>query len=475
MAGLADLAGGVRSSRTSARDLVRESLRRIEALDGPINAVVARCDEVALAAAADVDARVARGQDPGPLAGLPMLVKDLEDVAGMVTTKGSLTLADSAPAVTDGMAPQRLKAAGAIVVGKTNLPEFASEGFTSNLLFGATANPWALAWSPGGSSGGAGAALAAGLAAIATGTDGGGSIRIPAAFCGLVGLKPTRGLVGRRPIPDWLDLSTDGPLATSVADLRLLLEILAFPAAGDPESFRLARPLAPARPTHLVAAERTHNFGPLPSEVVERFHEAVGAYAELVALPVQWLSPDELFPAALTAAFGMAPNPDWDWFLIAAAEHVGSLGRDWVRTNLDRLHPATAEFLGLGLDVDIDAYLAARRRRFDYAARLDEVIGEFGVLLTPTVAVSGLPADGRLDDTGRLGATDADVYSTATQNLTGHPAISVPAGRCDNGVPFGLQLTTARGTDWWLLDLAARWEAAHPWPLVAPGYEVFAG
>ena len=155
------LADAVRTRRVSSRQLIERALERISRLDGPLNAVVALRGDAALDEALALDARVAAGDDPGPLAGLPVLVKDLEDVAGMRTTRGSVLFAEAAPARQDGLTPARLRAAGAIVVGKTNLPEFATEGYSANLVFGATRNPWGLQWSPGGSSGGSGAALAA--------------------------------------------------------------------------------------------------------------------------------------------------------------------------------------------------------------------------------------------------------------------------------------------------------------------------
>jgi Asp-tRNA(Asn)/Glu-tRNA(Gln) amidotransferase A subunit family amidase len=172
----------------------------------------------------------------GVLAGIPMLVKDLEDLRGSPTRKGSISLHDVAPATTNGVVPERLLRAGAVAVGKSTLPEFAIEGFTSSRLTGVTRNPWNLEYSPGGSSGGSAAAIAAGLVGLATATDGGGSVRIPASFCGLLGLKPTNGVIGRWPAPDWIDYSTDGPLATSCDDLRLLLDVLRGPVAGDPTS-----------------------------------------------------------------------------------------------------------------------------------------------------------------------------------------------------------------------------------------------
>ena len=231
---LTRLADAVRAGRVSAAELVAEAQSRIDQHDGAINAVVARCDETAEQAAQAVDAAVAAGRDPGPLAGVPVLVKDLEDVEGMVTTQGSLLLVDSPPASSHGTVPQRLVDAGAVIVGKTNLPEFATEGYTDNLVFGTTGNPWRLEYSPGGSSGGSAAAMASGMVPVATATDGGGSIRIPAAFCGLVGIKPTHGVIGRWPAPDWIDMSTEGPFATSADDLAILWQVMAGRVDGDP-------------------------------------------------------------------------------------------------------------------------------------------------------------------------------------------------------------------------------------------------
>ena len=191
---LSELASAVRAGRASAADLVRMSFERIARLDPPLNAVI-RVREGALDDARAMDERIEHGEDPGPLAGLPLLVKDMEDVAGLPSTYGSRAFAHAPAATADGLVPRRLRAAGAIVVGKTNQPEFAFAGITTNTVHGTTTNPWGTEWSPGGSSGGSGAALAAGMAAVATATDGGGSIRIPAAFCGLAGFTPTNGVI----------------------------------------------------------------------------------------------------------------------------------------------------------------------------------------------------------------------------------------------------------------------------------------
>jgi Asp-tRNA(Asn)/Glu-tRNA(Gln) amidotransferase A subunit family amidase len=454
----------VRTRRVSSRQLVERALERIARLDGQLNAVVALRAELALDEARALDVRVAAGGDPGPLAGIPVLVKDLEDVAGMRTTRGSALFAGDPPATRDGLTPSRLRAAGAIVVGKTNLPEFATEGYSANLVFGATRNPWGRRWSPGGSSGGSGAALAAGLAPIATATDGGGSVRIPAALCGLAGLKPTNGVIARRPIPDWIDYSTDGPLATTVADLRLLLAVQSGPAPGDPTALPFALPEGPDRPGRLYAAPRFAPWGPLPGVVESAFEQAVAAFADLVALPVQPLDPERIFATG---------NPDTDWFIIAAAEHVSSLGRGVVERNLDRMHPGARWFLEEGLRVTLDGYLAARRRRFGYVRELDEMLNEDGVVLSPTIASPGWLAEGRLTTSDQVGALPGEVYNTSVQNTTGHPALSLPAGRLPNGLPFGLQITGPRFRDHLLLDLASSWEEARPWPRLAEGYEPF--
>ncbi len=462
---IASLAAVVASGRATAVSLVQEALDRIVRLDPAINSIVALRATEALDEASAADAQIAAGASPGSLAGVPVLVKDLEDVAGMRTTQGSRLFIDSPPATEDSLIPARLRAAGAIIIGKTNLPEFAIEGYTDNLVFGPTRNPWSLEHSPGGSSGGSAAAMAAGLVPIATATDGGGSIRIPAAFCGLVGIKPTHGVIGRYPPHDWIDFSTFGPFATTVADLRLLLRIEAGPVAGDPT----ARPsgwcsASTPPPVALLAADRTSDLGPLPAPLRRSFVAAVEAFADVMDLRVTWIEPAAFFPDG---------KPDLDWFTLATAEHVASLGRDRVIEHLSSMHPATQAFLQIGLAVPIDDYLAARRRRFSHIRRLDELLGRSNLLLTPTVASEGWLADGRLTSTAEPGMMPAEVFSTAVQNLTGHPAISVPAGRSANGVPFGLQVTGPRHADDLLLDVAERWESTHPWPTVAPGYEPF--
>ncbi len=459
--GLAEFAARVAAREISAREMVQEALDRIERLDGDLHAVVALREE-AHADARALDDAIAAGAPAGPLAGLPVLVKDVTDVKGMRTTFGSQWFSDAPTATRDGLVPARLRAAGAIIVGKTNTPEFATEAFASNLVFGTTGNPWRLDASPGGSSGGSSAALASGMVPIATAADGGGSVRIPAAWCGLVGLKPTNGVIGRDPVPDWIDFSTDGPMGASVADLRSLLAVMAGPVPGDPTALP-EQPPKTAAPTKLFAIERWAAWGPLPPDVASMFDRAVARLQDVMALEVERLDASRLFGEA---------NLDEDWFSLAGAEHAHRFGRERIETAGDQLHPCARAFLEAGLEVSLEGYLAARRRRFDYVRVLDELLGQGGLICSPVMAIASCPADGVMPGADAPGLP-VDAYGTQAQNMTGHPGISVPAGRSSDGVPFGLQITGPRFCDRMLLDVAEAWERAEPWPLVADGYAPF--
>ena len=292
----------------------------------------------------------------------------------------------SAPAATtDAVVVARLRAAGAIVVGKTNLPEFAAEGFTSNDLFGTTRNPWNLERTCGGSSGGSAVALATGMAAIATATDGGGSVRIPAAYCGLVGLKPTNGVIGRDPIPDWIDLSTDGPFSTQADDLEVLLDVLRGPTPGDP-STQEARP-SDRDPSigRVFSIERFTDFGPLPAEAAEPFAAASARFAEVFDRAIEPVTPSELFGDR---------RIDDDWFTICGVEHAHLFGRAWFDEHLDELTPSIRYFFEGGFACPMEEYQAARRRRFEYVRALDELLGDDGVLVSPVMATDACPAEG---------------------------------------------------------------------------------
>lgn len=456
------LAKAVRARRISATAVVNASMQRIEDA-AVVNVIAEETYDEALQQAHLIDNNTSL---QGVLVGVPTLIKDLEDLAGHPTRRGSLALRDVAPAKSNGVVPSRLLQAGAVVIGKSTLPEFAIEGYTVNLLTGITRNPWNLDYSPGGSSGGSAAALAAGLAGIATATDGGGSVRIPSSLCGLVGLKPTNGAVGRWPTPDWIDYSTDGPLATSCDDLRLIYDVMRGPVGGDPTSPPLALEGQWARhegrPVRLFAAERTSPFGPLSAGVEALFHEAVQAFADRFDTPVIWLEAEGFF---------VDGDPDLDWFTVTSAEHVASLGRGWVIEHMDEFHVATQEFFATGLNVRVDEYLAARRRRYLYVRRMDELLNPNGLLLTPSVTVDGWLADGRRHADAEVHGLAPEVLATVLQNITGNPAVSIPFGLLPSGLPFGLQITAEHYHDYRLLDIATLMEAAYPWIRTAPGYE----
>jgi Asp-tRNA(Asn)/Glu-tRNA(Gln) amidotransferase A subunit family amidase len=460
---LSELVSDVREGRTSAAELVDMAFQRIEKLDGELNAVVALRDrDEALDEAHGKQATaLTAGDDASPLLGLPLLVKDNHDVAGMRTTFGSVLFVDAPPATHDALVVERLRAAGAIVVGKSNLPEMAFSGFTDGDLFAPARNPWDAAWSPGGSSGGAGAALAAGLVPLATATDGGGSVRIPAAFCGLAGLKPTNGLVARRPIHSWMDLSTDGPMASTVDDVGLLLEVMRGPATGDITAVAEWTP-HPSMPMRVIASPRTWDWGPLSPGMDERYRAALAGLDEL------GLSVEEIPPASL---FGDLGDPGDDWFVLTSVEELTWLGRERVQENLQRLSAPFRFAMDIALGVSVDRYLQARRNRLAYAARMDELLGDDGVFVCPTMGSEGFLANGDLAETGEPAGGEA--YNCGEANLTGHPALSVPGGVCPNGIPFGLQITGPRWRDDMVLELGRTWERANPWPAVAPAYERF--
>lgn len=459
---LGRIARAVWERRISASELVETSLRRIAAA-ADLNAVVALRADEAMRDARALDQRLAAGATAGPLVGLPLLVKDIEDAAGLPTTFGSLLHAEALPAVADGVVAGRLRAAGAILVGKTNVPEFAFEGYTDNRRFGPTRNPWAPEWSPGGSSGGSAAALAAGLALIATATDVGGSIRIPASACGLVGLKPTAGRIGRDPILPSPELNNHGPLAWTVADSRLLLDILAGPVAGDPSSFPPLRTQPSGLPARVVAAARLGPGPSLPESVERCFKDALAAVEDDLGLAVEMVDSDVIFPSGYDPA---------DWFRIVGAEQAWALGRDVIRARASELDPAFARHMARALAIGVDEYLAARTRRVRYARELDDLLSGATVLLSPTLTVEGWSPEGRLPGSEDPGLP-SEAFNTEPANLTGHPAMSLPAGRLPNGVPFGLQVIGSRFGEELLLAFATAWESARPWPLVADGFAPF--
>jgi Asp-tRNA(Asn)/Glu-tRNA(Gln) amidotransferase A subunit family amidase len=459
---LISLARGVATSSGGATRLVEESLERIsDSL--ALNAVVGLRATAALDEARLLDRMVDRGEPIGPLGGLPVLVKDVEDVEGLPTTFGSLLYANAPVASQHGLMASRLKALGAVILGKSNTPEFAAEGYTAKRVFGVTRNPWASDLSPGGSSGGSAAALAAGLTPIVTGTDIGGSVRIPAALCGVVGMKPTNGLIGRDPVLPAVELNNHGLFGVTVDDVRQQLALLSGFTPGDVGSY----PSLSSHPDGILRVFAAYRMSPGdgPSGEVKRlFDDVITQIQDGMTVAVDWVEPEAIFPDGYRTE---------DLGCIVGAEHVHELGRDRIEQNKELLDPVIRGYLESALRTTLPEYLAARRRRSSYTLQFDRFIGRNSLLLTPTLTVDGWLADGRLDALSTPGLPSA-VYNTEPPNLTGHPAISLPGGRHANGVPFGFQVIGPRYSDELVLDFAAAWEHIRPWPATAEGYSPFA-
>lgn len=446
---LEELATRVHNGSLHPTDLVEESLRRIESASH-LNAVVdVYADE----------ARAVAKSHPriGPLAGLPVLVKDMARVKGHVTTSGSRLYVSGSADDTDDTVVERLRAAGAIVIGRTNSPEFGATAYTSNPVFGATRNPWNVDKAPGGSSGGSAAALAAGLSPLATTSDGGGSVRGPAAAVGLVGYKPSMGAIGRNILPRWIEFSTQGTTNATVADVVYEAKVTLGAARGDFLALpRTGVNLEPTRPTKVLAC-RTFRTDVDP-EIEENFERTLDAIAKSGIIVERIESPS---------------NNDtiWNWFVISTAELTQSLRHEEHRWS--ELSDYVQQQLKFGSTVTLDQYIAAQRFRHEVSARFDDVLKDGAVLVTPTANARSWPAEGPLPT--RAGNTDDPMVTlnTPDNNFTGHPAVSVPMGLDNHGVPTGFQIVAPRFEDGLALGLADVLEKEQPWPLCAPGYERF--
>lgn len=446
---LSELASQVRAGKIDPVDLVNESLKRIDS-STELNAVVAVFADEAL--------DIARSHPrTGAMAGLPVLVKDMARVKGHVTASGSRLYANAAPDEVDDTVVQRLRAEGAIVIGRTNSPEFGATAYTSNLLYGATRNPWNTEKSPGGSSGGSAAALSAGLSPLATTSDGGGSVRGPASLCGLVGYKPSMGAIGRNVLPRWIEFSTQGATGSRVADVWYEASVTLGAARGDFLSIpRAGIDLAPQTPTRVLAV-RTFRSDVDP-DVEENFERTLDAIAKS-GIPVERIESPS--------------NNDtfWSWFTISTAQLLQSLRHEEDRW--DQLTDYVTAQLKFGEKVSIDQYIAAQRFRHVVSARFDDLLVDGAVIVTPTCNSRAWPAEGPLPT--RAGETDDVVgaLNTTDSNFTGHPAVSVPMGVDENGVPTGFQIIAPRFVDGLALGLASHLETIQPWPLTAPGYSPF--
>ena len=450
-AGVAGQAAAVAAGDVASRELVSGALERIQRLDGRLNAFTVVLADQALR---EADERDAATGAPGPLHGVPVAVKEELDVAGQVTTYGGR--GNSAPAAADAEVVRRLRAAGAVVVGKTNMPEFGAWPFTESVAHGITRNPWHLCHSPGGSSGGTAAAVAAGLVPAGLGGDGGGSIRIPSACCGLFGLKPQRGRVTMSPhAHGWWALSTTGPLTRSVLDSALVYDVIrgTLPVdrwhAEDPASSFVQAAQADPRPLRIGWTTKPVTLGvrPHPDNVA-----AVADTAEL--LRALGHTVEETDPGYPDPSAAFVPQ-------FFAGIRTGADGVE----HPERLERRTRETVRLGAWVRPAVREWAIRQGERVAAKANRVFERYDVLLTPAIAPRP-PQVGVLDGVGSVRASlhaMPMIAYTALWNVTGNPAASVPAGLGADGLPLAVQLVGRPHDETTLLTLSAELERARPW------------
>jgi amidase len=453
-------AAAVRAKEVSPTELVEHALDRIAALDAGLGAFLTVTPERAREAAGRAESLVREGGDLPPLLGVPTAIKDLNNTAGVRTTFGSTVMADFVPTVDDAVVT-KLAAAGTISVGKTNTPEFGFPCYTDNALAGPARCPWDPTRLAGGSSGGAAVAVAAGMLPFAQGSDGGGSIRIPASINGIYGIKPTRGRVSNSPFGSEITgLGTNGPLARSVRDAAAMLDAMAGPVLGDPS---WAPPLPPGE-TFLGAADRApgrlrigrYLESPMPDVVLDP--EVTAAFEDASALLVSLGHEVEDVPAGLL-------GPD----VLPSFEQVWALSGTLLPVPADRvgeLRPLTRELRARGLRMSAQAAMESMTALRLFSRRFLLATRQFDVLLAPVCTMTPRPL-GWFDADGD-GAADFERQKryaafTALFNVTGQPAVSVPLFWTEDGLPVGSMLVGRPADETTLLALSAQLEAARPW------------
>ena len=453
-AGAARQAEMVRKGEVSATELVGLYLERIRRIDPQLNAFRVVLEEQAMLEAEQAEARVRAGEER-PLLGVPIAIKDEVDVAGQVNTRGTDGFTE--PARADSEMVRRLREAGAIVLGLTLLPELAICGFTESATYGVTRNPWDLQRTPGGSSGGSGAAVAAGLVPIASAGDGAGSIRIPAASCGLFGLKPSRGRASLAPLAEgWRGLAVLGCLSRSVPDTALWLDVISGGSAeaeAPPPPDRPFVESAQSPPGKLRVAYSTLAPRALaPPTVCEEAKQAVHDGADLLASlghAVERRDPD----------WGSIGDSVSARFLKGVAETVEEV------PHRERLESRTRGFGRLGKLLPEALYAKVMERRPAEQARVNAIFDSVDVLVTPVMGGTALPVrrwEGRGALQTVLGMSRFYPYCVPWNHL-GNPAMAIPAGFSKDGMPLSIQVVGRPGDEATLLSLAAQIEAERPW------------
>jgi aspartyl-tRNA(Asn)/glutamyl-tRNA(Gln) amidotransferase subunit A len=454
---LIELRDRLRRRELSPVELASAVLDRVERTHPALNAVVALRDrDAVLADARASEARYAAGA-PRPLEGIPLGVKDLEDVAGMKTTFGSVPFRDNV-ASRDSTQVARLEAAGAIVVAKTNTPEFGFTAITKNLLFRDTRSPWNLKHTPGGSSGGSAAALAGGVLPLVTASDGGGSIRIPASFVGAFGLKPSAGRVPRGPFTrwDWSNTSVYGPLTKTVEDGALFLDLVAGPSDEDPTSLpapgvryqdEVNRPLDDAL---RIAVSSDLGYAAVQSDIAAIVEDATRVFGRL--------------GHRLSAIAGGPPQLGAEWSSLMYLDLAG-VHSQWLPEREGDITRAIATGMREASRIDPAAWDAMRRRRAELNQWCADLFRDHDLLLLPTVSFDPPPSRGPFptETEGKPQPPAAAGALTIPFNMSGHPAATVRAGLSRAGFPVGLQIVGPRHRDDLVLRAARAFERERPW------------
>jgi aspartyl-tRNA(Asn)/glutamyl-tRNA(Gln) amidotransferase subunit A len=455
-----ELLEAYRARQLSPVEAMEAFAARIEEINPRINAFVTLTLEAAREAAAESE-RAWAEERARPLEGVPFAVKDNIFTAGVRTTFGSRLYEDFVPDA-DAVVVERMKGAGALMLGKTNLPECGLIGITENPLFGKTRNPWDTGRTPGGSSGGSAAAVAAGLCPLALGNDGGGSIRIPASLCGLFGLKPHFGRVPWYPhLPGWDTLAHEGALTRSVEDTALFLEVAAGPDLRD----RLCLPASPGRYRQelregvegmRVAYSPDLGYAPaVDPEVAEAVREAAFSFADL--------------GCAVEEVEVSITSPEADWVALVLSETVAAF-EERLEEWRPLAYPLYLPFLDVAGAFSNRDVCRVQFHRYRLWEEMREVFSRYDVLITPTTAVPAFeieePGPGPMGPTAINGVEVGPtgwVPFTLPFNFTGQPAASVPCGFTSSGLPIGMQIAGNLWDEVTVLRAAAAYEAAHPW------------
>lgn len=463
------IAAAVREKRLSPVEVIEASLAQMEALEPQLHAFCTPTPELALDRARELEKDIVAGRPIGPLAGVPVGIKDLVCTKGIRTVSGSFAYEEFVPEE-DDVVVERLIAAGAIILGKTNVPEFGYSGVGHNPVYETTRNPWNTDMTPGGSSAGSGVAVASGMCPFAIGSDGGGSIRIPAAHCGLYGLKASMGRVPLYPgtkderypgVSSWESLEHIGPLSRTVADSALMMSVIAGQDARDRHTlpdpnFDWMETLKGDLKGKRIAYSPDWGYAPVDSRVRQVVDEAVKVFEQDLGCIVE------------------EAHPGWDdpydafWGIVAAESDLKGL-RDMADRYGDRMTPHLVDFIRR--DWKAEDFTSALMTRKAVNNKMWRFMQRYDLLLTPTLAVPPFPVhiQGPEKIDGHIVAPFRWLAFTFPMNLTGQPAASVPAGWTDDGLPVGLQIIGRHLDDQMLLRASAAFEQAKPWAHRWPG------